>query len=492
MNELEYNAILGSFVPTRLHLKINEQEIEESIKGDIEFEDRKVLTTIHELVHFYQTAMTGYGQDTWNLYRQSVAGVFNDWLQSTSSSKKRILPIAYLAKESLEGLANALKIQMLGKDVLLLLNLLNRCDSGLKNLKQLNMPQYQQEYDLVPIININGEQYRVNGIDVIESHAKYLEGFYAENYLGISKEKILNRDILPKEYFYIYDWFIDTVGKGAYLDFPIICELALQITYNPIIKTQEEWKKMHPAWRFIELTNALKEIGVKSFDSLKEVRDKYSEYQEKLYEYCGYETLEANLGRMMDRYSVRCQGCNPLAVESRMKDLLALKQEIGWFAANPFLDRKIWEQVKQDYTVPLAQYGDRLEVIPYVKDENIKDGIMLESIIELHLQALASQILGCQSKYLIYPTDLQCGFAYFGLKSACAYQVMGKCSGNIDIDNDTLVGISFEGEEIIGCSFEAFAMANGIGGLENIEVKGYREKIPTYEELIRRVKNGVL
>lgn len=489
LNDFEYKAILGSFIPNRLQLTINEDEIGMMYSNEHLVELKRELTIVHEKMHYYQSAMTGYGQDAWNLYRQLVACVLDNWISATNNMKYgRVLPIVHLINDSIDGLRNAVTINIIGKDTLRLMNLINKCPNCYKSLKDVGNLYSNNDFEICPTIVLNNEEYRVNGVDIIEAHAKYLEGYYIQKILNIDKDYVLDRNVLPKEYYYIYDWFINTLGEEYYLDFPIICDLSLQTEYKCIIKTEDEWHAIHPAWRFVKLTEALKKGIVNRFISEEDIINRYNDYSEKLLEYCGYISLDDNINRMKKRYCFRCDTCDKLELEKRMEGLLTLKDNNRWVSANPFISISKWIELNKKYNPPIIKRGDTIEIIPndghQIKNVALASGIIAENIMEIHLQALASQILGYKSEYLLYPNDLQCGYSYYGIKRGCAYQENNRCTGEIDIDNGELVGFTIDSDgNANGCSFEMFLRTTKINTIKNIAVKGYNKKMPSYEKL---------
>lgn len=247
---------------------------------------------------------------------------------------------------------------------------------------------------------------------------------------------------------------------------------------------------MSPAWRFIKLTNGLKDNVVEPFNSEEDIIKRYKEYSATLLNYCEYKSIDYNLKRLINRYSVRCKGCNRLGLENRMLEMLLERQKYKWFLANPFIDLRSYLRINSLYNPPIIQSENCFSIIPCFgdeisKDRTMADGIILEIIGELHLQALTSQILGYASRYLEFPDYLQCGYAYFGIKNGCAFQFNNKCSGNLDLESGELVGVRMDQDKFYGCSFEAFMKVSGIKNIRNIKVKGYTKRMVSYDDLIK-------
>jgi hypothetical protein len=78
-------AFKGLVIPHRLHMVLAGSAADwtaQDLSPDAE------NTYLHETVHWWQTAMTGYGHSAWSLFRQSTAFSIAEWVKGTDSTPK--------------------------------------------------------------------------------------------------------------------------------------------------------------------------------------------------------------------------------------------------------------------------------------------------------------------------------------------------------------------------------------------------------------------
>lgn len=489
----ELNAINEMFVPERLHMFVNIDEL--SQYSDIDFEIKRELVRIHEKIHYLQTGMTSYGQSRWNIYRQSISCILSDWIKATNKYKnKRPIPIGYLRTKSKEDLINSFQIKLIGQDTLTFFSLQVYVEDVYKKADDLSLYYLKGDYELTPKIRVNSQTYSINGIDILECHAKMLEALYALKLHNIPINNTLNKEKLPKRYYYIWEWFSGIFGKDAILDFLTICDLSLQTGEWKIPNGKENWYDQHPGWRFYNLTNTLKENKIEMFVSEIDLIQRYDSYCSMLLKKCGYELLEDVFKRCLLRYEFRCDNCESLGLEKRMLEILKFRMKYRWVGACPFADLSIWSEINKQFNPVLMQEGDDLRVVPFGQDKvfdenNSATGILLESDVELHLQALANQILGNISPYSLDIEEIQCGYKYFGFHKGCCYQANGQCTGSFNPKKGTEVSWEMTNGIIKGCRFEALMYINGIGASENIDLNFGYKHFPSLKEITKILEN---
>jgi hypothetical protein len=447
----------GSFIPDRLHLFLPEDE--KNYRDSLSSKTEAIIA--HEYFHFIQTAMTGYGQLAWSIYRQAMGEVLNDWLNLTNNNPtKRPLPLGHFFKKSEINKYSAIFINAKIRELLTPYKLRNYVYPSFgDNLKNYELFLIKEPWQVIPYITHKNEIYHLNGIDIIESHAKYLEAFYSFIFNKTPiHETIYNA---PKRYWFAFDWFINEVGFERIFEFPIICDLALQISWNYPPKTEFEWRSSHPAWRFIYLIDNLKK-NVNAPLSLEKIKENYLDYCNCLLDGCSFLSLNEVLNKLLEQY----QGRDVLELERFMRDTITFRKKCLWCGANPLLDIEVWMDIKKRFPPPSIQFGNQLNVSLTNYNNN---QLLLETIGELHLQALSNQILGIISQYSTNIEEMQCGYSYYGIKEGCYFQRSDNCCGSFKPENGLPIKTVIEGDEVTGCQFGAMLNIYGLS-IENIDL----------------------
>lgn len=466
----DYRAILGSFVPSRLHLKLVGEEQDYRPPIGAVHRPQNEATLVHEQMHYYQTAMTAYGQTVWHSYREAASHVVNEWIRATQSSpKNRRIPLAYLAKRSKRHQAFAMLEDRTCKEILGLLSARSYVHPPTRKLEELGLHLVEKPWQISPSITVDGETYLLHGIDILESHAKFLEGTYSLIMNDIPMADTINPRKIPKRYYVTFLWFIQEVGPERILEFPVICDLALQALWSDPPKSELEWRASHPGWRFVKLTDALKARRPLPFSNTKDALERYTAYCVELLSNCGFPTLDETLERTLSRYDKP----ELTRLEIRMMDALRFRKEYPWCGANPFLDLDVWVQMKKRFVAPLQQVGEETATT-IVEGELPPDphlpasGLQLENIVELHLQALAFQILGQHPpRYTGKADEIQCGYGYFAINKGCHYQISDACPASFTPKKGLPIPLTaLPDGNMAGCSFGMLLTSRGLSATD--------------------------
>ncbi|HEY9187785.1 MAG TPA: hypothetical protein VIR55_07755 [Ignavibacteria bacterium] len=486
-----FNIVRGTFSPEVLLLSLSDDTINTDTRA---LDTKNSIIYSHEHFHYLQTSMTGFGQTYWNMVRQGMSCIFTEWLVSTEKYKaKRPLPIGYLATKSNADLVNAFKLNIY-RYTLNILYLQNYKHPSISSFRDIIDMPFNNSYSLTPQINHGGKTFDLNGRDIIESHAKYLEAIYANIIHNVPINVTLDINKLPYQYYIPYLWFVNEVGIDKEKEFPIICDLSLQTGKLKISLDEQDWKAIHPGWRFYNLTQALKIITTPSMSSLEEIKNNYTEYCNVLLKHCKFTSLEETFSEILTFYDNRCENCDGLKQEERMKKAFLYRVKHPWSAANPFIDLDTWVEMKNLFPPPSYIINNSYNVT-IIEPEDIPknpthaDGITLEHVAELHLQALSMQILGVVSKYSLDIDEIQCGFAYFGIKNGCRYQSEGKCSGSLNPKEEYKIGYELINENLdfIGCTF-AVCLAIHECSISDIDLNFRFRKMPSFDEMKTRLE----
>lgn len=470
------NYLRGSFVPTRLHTYLTEDYDDYPNHENPSPNPEAERTIVHELFHYFQTLFTGFGQSAWLVHRVLTGFIVSEWIKATNTYKeKRPLPLSYLSSKSKEDRAKSFLIYKTAVETSYLFTACHSLSDPSLKLIDLPLLLNSHSWQINPIINLNGESIFLQGKDIIESHAHYLESVYSFVVNGIPFIESYDEKVLPAKYHLPFKWFITEIGVERSIEFPIICDLALQINFDIKIDSEDNWQKFNPSWRFVRLTNALKSCKeLKIINSLSDAINNYDEYCSKLLKKCNYDSLEEIIQKRQNYLRTSSEQSN---IEKIMDKALEFRKKYLWCGANPFLDISVWIEMKNQFPTLLIQTQDGLRVTLL---ENLK--LINEFMIELQIQALASQVIGDFRKDENQAETFKCGFAYFNIQNGCHFQKDSCCSGILRPDEDAPFPIKINDEdEFSGCFFEAALMLLGTS-ISNLDIQ-YGHRIPRIEDL---------
>jgi hypothetical protein len=439
------SAILGSFTPHRMHMRLSGARRDyDADKASLQH----IATSVHEHMHFFQTTMTGYGHIAWESHRQLTSFMIHDWLRMPAASDgKRRLPLAHAAKLSRRHLAGAFIVHSTALESLNLGRPRFWLSQPGVTLAALSLTLTPHPWPANPTITVNGEEHVLQGKEIIEGHAQYVESTFLETKANMSREKAWDRGSLPKQYYVALDWFTSKCGEGARSDFPFLCDLSLQTSWNPVVpKTEQQWRASNPAWRFLLLTDAYCRTR-RTFGGPSEWPAQYQEISGILLDAAGLAPLNQVL---RERLEASAQKEHLLHFEALMRRALEFRLERPWCGGNPILDSDLWQLMMQTFPAPVVEIEGRLVGgglgEPYANSE---------SVFELHYQAFAAQLFGDFSKAAVQEKSIECAFARFDIPQGCEFQRTHYCTGRYQPAAGPPHPLTVrENGDADGCSFE--------------------------------------
>lgn len=456
LNREVFETIRGTYNPSQMFTFVssyNPNDRGESLNG----EDAKVL--FHEKFHHWQTIMTGYGHLKWGANRSLSTDILEIWVNySKETQGKAKIPIGYIIEDETKAAMTTTASIYTQKMSMGLFNLKERVFSNAEMIKY----NLLDEEIVAPTINVIGEQRILNGIDIIECFAKYQEAIFGYIAYGIPFEETMNLENLYEEYYIPFIYFIEQVDKKRALEFPLICDLALQLKNIGFPKKNNKWEDNHPAWRFLKIVEALKNNTDIPYLDYSNIEETSKTYIDKILNVCNFETLD----NMWQNHLEYINQVDLLMCEE-MKKAVYFKLEYPWALAYPFYNYDIMTKINNFH--PTAYKF--LDTTTYPVSE-LDDSLWIAEIIfEYHLQAFAKQICGEISSYCIYRDEIQCGFTYYGLKG-CEHYDKGCCSGSLNVNDGLQVKCRIDIEKNIadGCTFELFLKMSNID-IKDIEIQ---------------------
>ena len=417
------------------------------------------LVAFHERFHYLQNIFTPYGHMKWAFFRSITSEIINSWAELTTQNqiKKKIPVYKYVEdinQDSIKILANIhLQIMIMEFSKITEGNALSE---DIWEIVKIN-PQ-----KVSPKIRVKGNEYLLNGIDVIEGFAKYEEAILGYVLEGKDINETINPDILEPRYYSALYYFVETLGVERMTEFPIACELAMAFYRLPSIKEEESVYEYLPAWRFIKIVEVLKEnveIQPNIFS-----KDSYWEYTNRVLEKCNFETWE-KVWKSAEEYARDSE----LSMANEMLEAIKYKKSHPWALSYPMCDA--WEFLEGEFNRFQPMFVSTNNAV-YYNIENINSN---EIIFENEFQALALQICGVMSKFCQFPDMLQCGDSYWGLKN-CPYFKKGSCDGHINHEIDIpQTKLKENGEVIEGCMMEMILNILGTS-IKEIEIGDMRIK----------------
>lgn len=457
-------AILGQFTPSnlssRLFMEKSEMETPENF-----------LVWFHERFHYLQVIFSPYGHLKWASYRTSVMEIVETWGNlSLMLNQPRKVPLReYLNLDTHDSvkLAYNIWVQDLKND---LYKIVERGAGTYENMSLFDGLTYNT---CCPIILLNDKEYRLRGIDILESFAKFEEAMLGILITKKALNDLINPNKLNTEYYSALYYFIDELGAERLIEFPIICELALATAHIPSVPSQGNFYKYAPNWRFVKIVEKLKTLkNLPAIDFNDDIS--FLDYANTVLLACGYETLD-DAWKSAEKYA----DMSDLTMAKEMKAAIQYKKTHLWMLSYPMCNAN-------DF---FSEEFNRFE--PYFTIMN--DGISYnlahicseELVVENHIQALAQQICGYSSCYCRDSFKLMCGFSYMGTNN-CPYYLNGECDGYVDHETELPKLIFDKNSNMInGCSFEILLR------FYNIDVKDIdigMMKLVTYKEITNALK----
>ena len=414
-------------------------------------------TFLHESVHWWQTAMTGYGHSAWSLFRQATSYLIGEWVKATNDTpNSRRIPI-----QPLDLAAPKLRLAQARFSL--------PDPSALLSTVSVRPDADRLSWRVNPIIAVTDSDYILQGCDIIECQAHYLATEYSFRRFGGASGPIARDGLAPK-YWTAFAWFTNEVGRDYTPLFSMVCDLALQTVWGGLPSSEDEWQKESPAWRFFKLTAVLARREVPVID----VSDLISNYIE-----VGDELLrKANLPTLVNVFAgafERGEWRKPLmGLEQVMLDAMDFKRQHPWCNAYPWLQEDILEDLRLKFPPPAIQVEGKLSLfLPPSSDRLTGRDVGHEIAGEFLLQGLFSQILGVPpTGRMPIKGTMECGFSYYELANVCPHQIADNCPGWFYPKNGSPFPIGNYGEESeLGCPLEKLLYLYGVA-ISDIEISG--------------------
>lgn len=457
-NQPWLDQVYGSFNASRLEMRLFGRRPEEFHPDSATV--GAMATYVHEHMHYFQTLFTGFGHILWSSHRQSTGYSVRTWKELARRGLGYRLPLAAYSDDPAGGPV-AWIADLTARDV-------SRLSAARFNLpvpnwtfRELKTRLITADWVINPVVELAGEKVCLQGKDILEGQAHFVERTLVESLTSIGKDA-WDRTGLPAQYTRAFDYFVERCGSARSAEFPIVCDLAQQTSWaSPVPKTEDEWRRSSPSWRFVEITDLLATDDSLSFGSPADWPNRFADHAADLFARLGYlapekiidERLEA-LARLHDL----------LEIEQVMKAAMEFRSAKPWMIANPAADRIWLQELLEKFRAPVVvidgafgKFGD----VP-IKGDQV--------IFELHYQALANQLLGPLKTDGDGHGILQCGFGQFKVENGCPYQTSHSCSTHILPSSEPPVPTALgDNDEINGCSF-AFTLQSITGSLKAIQL----------------------
>ncbi len=415
-------ALLGSFTPTRLDMRLY-GPVEQFGTTDVTV--GSLATIVHETFHFYQTIFSGYGHISWDSNRQITSYVSNTWRKLPQSSNgKKFIPLAnYKFTPTIE--AESFLLQLSANEQLKINSAKYFRQGGYATLKEMGLKLIKESWQTNPIIEINGQKRYLQGKDIIEGHAHYVERTFLEKIIKLEPTVAWDRTDVPLQYLVAYDWFLSKCGENKISAFPIICDLAIQTSWGPVIpKTEDDWRSTSPAWRFVELTSQV--VKLKDTDLLfsDKLQKNYKTACNAILRSCNFLDLDSICDERLKSLKRKPK---QLDLEKLMYEAMLFKKRNPWCLVNPAASEGTWAKLHKKFKAPMIILENGIGRFGKSKVSGS------ELVMELQFQAFAAQILGDFSKQTKTDNMIECAFAKYKISNGCLHQTTNSCSGRYDL-----------------------------------------------------------
>ena len=448
--EEQYKSIKGSFSTEQFGVFLNMYSFEVA---------DNYLVAFHEDYHHWQSIFTPVGHLRWGANRTSSTRIIEAWLTATANNptERKIPAASILPTTDTNAITCVSHIWT---------QYMARCISNLivrNNNNPYIRKMFSQTGSLSPSITVKGYVHELNGIDIFEGLAKFQEAVLA--YIAEEKtfQETINTERLSPEYYIALQYFVEKVGSDRIMEFPTACELAL-CACDFCMPGQPNWKQNHPAWRFVEIVDAMINLDGSQYLHEDNITRQYVVYANKILDACGFVNW-SNIWNTAKAYASQ----ENTELTRDMQRAIEFKQQYPWILAYPFVD--------------VNAFHNMTDFRPYYYNTTDGSGYVVKSedqgnevILENQYQALANQICGIMSERCIDRGKIQCGYSYYGIRR-CPYLLDDTCDGHVD-RNSNLPGIEMDthGNIVNGCAFDVFLSLMGVR-VKDLSVSDISQKI---------------
>lgn len=420
-----------------------------------------LATYVHEHVHYFQTLFTGLGHILWFSHRQSTGHTVRIWNELADKGLGYRLPLAAYFDHP-KGASVALVADLTARDVAKLSAARLSLPIPTWTFRDLKTLLVKEDWAINPIVDLAGERVCLQGKDILEGQAHFVERTLVESVTSFGDAAWDRTGLLP-QYTRALDYFVQRCGRSRRAEFPVVCDLAQQTSWaSPLPKTEDEWRKSSPSWRFVQITDLLAADDSLSFGGPADWQHRFSDCAARLFEKLGYVAPEKIIEERLEAFT---RTPKLLHVEQVMKAAMEFRLEKPWIIFNPAADSLWLQEMMTRFRAPVVVMDDgSMGHFGGPPDEGA------EIIFELHYQALASQLLGPIKTDENGHGELECGFGKFEIDRGCPYQASHNCCTRFrPSDGPPVPTAVAHDDEVIGCSF-AFALQNITGDLKTIRL----------------------
>ena len=449
------NATLGTFFTPRMEMRLFDKAEKFTAEAAT---TGSMLTYFHEHVHYFQTLFTGYGHIQWSSYRQASGFMRRRW--------EEMWPVMGGPRIPLANCNTRLDVHQNARYLYLVFAEQNKMSQarfitipGAKTIDALKLTLIKQSWQINPEIETAHGPRELCTKDILEGHAFFLERSFGNQILAMPQDVAWDRSGVPDVYTTAYDWFVERCGESARELFPILCDLSLQTSWEPVIpSTAEEWQASNPSWRFYSLTEALAAAPEIILDMEGGWQKRYVAFCDQLLESCQFKGLNQILSERLQALInlERHPGISPM--QRIMKKALELRIDQPWMSVYPTRTQFELMKLFEEFRIPAVLVDGC-----YQAQSSLNDDMVTELIGELHYQAFNDQLLGNPSAFARDSNSIECGFSKFEVHNGCPFQMSGECIGRFDPREGLPIPLSHDAAgNIEGCTFGALFQYSGI------------------------------
>src|SRR5262249_28276187 len=151
---------------------------------------------------------------------------------------------------------------------------------------------------------------------------------------------------------------IEQCGEDHSSEFPFICDLAMQTSWDPPLpETEEQWRASNPAWRFVRLTQARRQMNDLVLGDPSEWPSRYERFASSLLAGAGFRSLDDIFSERLNAFRRKPK---LLRFEELMRDAMDFRKQQPWCGGNPVLDGELWRIMTTTFRAPIIEIEGRL------------------------------------------------------------------------------------------------------------------------------------
>lgn len=207
-------------------------------------------------MHYFQTLFTGFGHILWSSHRQSTGYSVRIWTELAEKGLGYRLPLAAYSDDPGGG-PIALTADLTAREVARLSAARFNLPIPNWTFRDLKTRLLKTDWAINPVVELAGETVCLQGKDILEGQAHFVERTLVES-LTSNSEASWDRTGVSPQYTRAFDYFVERCGRDRSAEFPVVCDLAQQTSWAPLVpNTEDEWRRSSPSWRFVQITDLL-------------------------------------------------------------------------------------------------------------------------------------------------------------------------------------------------------------------------------------------